>query len=445
MNWPEKLFKFLALLVIMTSTAGCNDTGWETSETSNSGGGWVEVTSFSAQYTDQGSGYADLSGTAFVSFNYVRHRCAGYSCFDTYFDDSDPGVTVWWENVTSTISGAASSRYGTLTDWKHRWSAAVPLVIGSNEIIVRAQDPGGKGGTDRIIIDHVPPPPKNVLANTGNGRIILMWDPVPGVNSYNVYWSTDPGVEPTHAAFFQSIASPFVQDGLVNGQEYFYRISSNSVGGESAVSDEVAGVAGAASRPTALAAEVSSDQVVLQWEPVTGATRYDIYWSHEPGVTRKTGRRIADVQSPFVLSGLEGLDYYYVVTATNDIGQSCESEEVKISPPMPPPPPKGLRVSNEPGSLIYGWRMELDWDPVPGATFYIVGRCAPAADKWGNYGYCSLQSVGDTAQTHFVNYVSTGYYGYSVRARNEFGTGEWSPVIYTNAPGGIMGYVYGGY
>ncbi|MBI5116666.1 hypothetical protein HZA56_09360 [Candidatus Poribacteria bacterium] len=78
--------------------------------------------------------------------------------------------------------------------------------------------------------DIVLPPPTGFNADGGNGTIGLNWTPlsIPGINSsrikgYNMYRDGSPvpinGVNPVHS-------SPYVDAGLVNGQEYAYRISA---------------------------------------------------------------------------------------------------------------------------------------------------------------------------------------------------------------------------
>jgi hypothetical protein len=72
------------------------------------------------------------------------------------FDDSYPGVDVYWNNQTNGKTGEANSRYGTLTSWEHEWDAIIPLIDGSNIIEVTAQDPAGKSGSTSITVQNIP-------------------------------------------------------------------------------------------------------------------------------------------------------------------------------------------------------------------------------------------------------------------------------------------------
>ncbi len=42
--------------------------------------------------------------------------------------------------------------------------------------------------------EELPPPPANVVAKSGNGRVTITWDPVPDAMYYNLYFQTTKGV-----------------------------------------------------------------------------------------------------------------------------------------------------------------------------------------------------------------------------------------------------------
>jgi hypothetical protein len=86
-------------------------------------------------------------------------------------------------------------------------------------------------------------------------------------------------------------------------------------------------------RPEGLSASAGDAQNTLSWNAVTGATSYHLYWSTTPGVTKATGTKISNVTKPYVHKGLTNdTPYYYIVTASNDSGESEESSEVSATP-----------------------------------------------------------------------------------------------------------------
>lgn len=85
--------------------------------------------------------------------------------------------------------------------------------------------------------------------------------------------------------------------------------------------------------PASLTAVAGSLEVTLTWPPVVDTDSFNFYWDTSPGVTRKTGNRIADVTSGYVHAGLvNGWTYYYVVTSVKKGRESLESTEAWATP-----------------------------------------------------------------------------------------------------------------
>lgn len=131
---------------------------------------WAQVTAVSSSST-----VAGISGTAWISDSYYASHCVGFSCLsDTTRTDDYPGVDVTYINQTTGASGSAKSYYGPGTDWAHKWFAGVPVVPGSNNIVISAYDPGGKGGT--VAVQVVAPQPLTVRSTapaTGAAGVLL--------------------------------------------------------------------------------------------------------------------------------------------------------------------------------------------------------------------------------------------------------------------------------
>ena len=76
-----------------------------------------------------------------------------------------------------------------------------------------------------------------ITATAGDQQITLSWNPVSGATSYNLYWDTAPGVTTTSNQIV-GVTSPHPHTGLINGQEYCYRVSAVNAGVEGPLSDE---------------------------------------------------------------------------------------------------------------------------------------------------------------------------------------------------------------
>ncbi|MBU6433734.1 MAG: SMP-30/gluconolactonase/LRE family protein, partial [Nitrospirae bacterium] len=110
--------------------------------------------------------------------------------------------------------------------------------------------------------EELPPPPANVFAKPGNGRVTITWDPVPDAMYYNLYFQTTKGVAIKFSELTRPIAgeddfkavigvkkdkgtclegvqSPFIHDDLANGTCYHYVVTVVTQKGESLESQEV--------------------------------------------------------------------------------------------------------------------------------------------------------------------------------------------------------------
>jgi len=368
------------IVSISLSLGSCGGGGGGGDSGSGSNTGWITIQSSAIAHDENGIAMANLQGEAFVADEtYIAHRCVGLACIFGWYDNSYPGVDVTWTNLTTGEHGIATSRYGTATSWDHLWYAEVPILFGSNEIQVTAADPAGNSATQALTIEYIPPPPPDLKADTGDGQITLLWSAIPGITAYRIYMSTTPLAAYTQGDYMDTSGPPHVHSGLANGTTYYYAITSLHLDRESQPTEEVAATAGAPSRPMNLVATPSASDIVLSWDTVGSADYYTLYWSNESGVNIGNGTAIPGATSPFLHTGLEGIPYFYVVTASNGHGESLESLEAMATPPIAPPPPDGLQVEQRRGITEYLETVDLWWEPVPGVQSYDVYRCRTGA------------------------------------------------------------------
>ena len=62
--------------------------------------------------------------------------------------------------------------------------------------------------------DRDVPVPAGVTATPGNGQVTIAWTAVKDVTSYNIYWSTTPGVTIANGTKITGATSPYVQTGI---------------------------------------------------------------------------------------------------------------------------------------------------------------------------------------------------------------------------------------
>jgi len=222
-------------------------------------------------------------------------------------------------------------------------------------VVVTAVNGAGEGASSVQVaattLAAAPPPatvpsaPAGVGALGGGEQVTLSWPAVSGATSYNIYWSTTPGVTPTSGNLIAAATSPYVHAGLTASTTYYYVVTAVNGVGESLPSAQASATTSAPppavpAAPTGITATGGSAQVTVSWSPASGATSYNVYWSTTLGVTPATGTKIANVSSPYVHSGLtDSTAYYYVVTAVNGAGEGPASSQATATTQTAPPPP----------------------------------------------------------------------------------------------------------
>ncbi len=98
------------------------------------------------------------------------------------------------------------------------------------------------GGTTAVVGTEcgasVGPAPA-VTAIAASTSVGLEWPPIAGATSYNLYWSTSPGVSTINGQAVQGVPRGYVQRNLTNGTTYYYVVTAVTAAGESVPSPEV--------------------------------------------------------------------------------------------------------------------------------------------------------------------------------------------------------------
>jgi len=184
--------------------------------------------------------------------------------------------------------------------------------------------------------------------------------------------------------------------------------------------------------PTALTVTAGNDETTITWGTVAGATSYNIYRSTTQGLQgTKVG---ASSTTSFVdATALNGVTYYYQVTADNAAGEGPPSaQSTGVTPAVPvtaPPAPSG--VSATPGDA----QVSVSWTAVTGATSYNIYRSTGAGSQGSKIGSSLTTAYTDTAAVNGTTYF------YEVTADNAAGEGPASaqssgatPAVPVTAP-----------
>ena len=81
--------------------------------------------------------------------------------------------------------------------------------------------------------------PTNLAVKPGDNENIISWLDVPGAESYNLYFSTNPGLTTETSTKVEGITSPYTHTGLTNNTPYYYALTAVTAdGAESMTSEE---------------------------------------------------------------------------------------------------------------------------------------------------------------------------------------------------------------
>jgi thermitase len=161
----------------------------------------------------------------------------------------------------------------------------------------------------------------------------------------------------------------------------------------------------------------------FQWNSVSGATSYLVEWWGGPystmqpcGWSSSTSCAIGTVA--------QGHTYYWHVKSRNSYGESSWSPTWSFTIQTQPTAPSAPSLSS-PGngsSNPYNYNLNFQWNSVSGASEYQV--------EWWGGPYSTMQPCGwSTSTSCNIGTITPGNtYSWHVRARNSYGTGNWSPT-----------------
>lgn len=269
-----------------------------------------------------------------------------------------------------------------------------------------------------------PAAPIGLTATRGNAQVALSWTASTGAVSYNVYRGVSAGGEAASAVRTGVTGTSVTDSGLTNGTTYYYQVTAVNSGGEGSRSGEASA--------TPLAPPPAPQNVVTRAGPGSAS----LIWTASPTATSYSVKRGTSSSGPFTLiSGgsvtgtsvtdtglMNGTTYYYVVSASNVMGEGANSyPAVSAIPGSASLPAPFLSASASSGQTY----ISLNWTSVSGATSYDLYRGAAAAGE-GTVPYkVNVTSGTSTSFSDSSLAAGTTYY-YQVAAVTANGEGASS-------------------
>ena len=258
-------------------------------------------------------------------------------------------------------------------------------------------------------------------ATAAAGRIELDWTTVSGAGSHHLIMWTDGQEEWERIGDpLTSTITSYTHSELTGGQSYYYRVRSVSPNGaEGAWSDPVSDVPDDA--PTlaapALTATLTTSQIDLSWNEVTGADTYRLaMFTEGQDDWIRVGDPLTSTVTSYSHSGVTaGQNYYFRITAVISDTVGTWSNTISAVP----------GTSNTPGLIATdaNGQIELTWTAVAGADSYQLITWTSGQDDWVRIGDPLTGTT--TSYTHTGATSGQNYY-YRISAVVNGAAHEWS-------------------
>ena len=169
-------------------------------------------------------------------------------------------------------------------------------------------------------------------------KVTLNWNPESGADSYHVQVATDP--EMKKIIFNQSITSnSIIIKDLATETHYYWKLSYVADGTEQQIgiySFQTIKTSIPPAPDWILARKHKNNSVSITWNPASGATSYTLYRKKVNILGLVSYKPIAtNLNTPNYVDTSAGVNYSYIVTAKNDIGESEQSSEVQADNHQP--------------------------------------------------------------------------------------------------------------
>jgi fibronectin type 3 domain-containing protein len=271
---------------------------------------------------------------------------------------------------------------------------------------VNAAGEGEKSASAHAAAPSIPVPADLTASVESASSIKLSWNAVAGATGYKLYFALT--LEGDYSLAAEVTGTSYIHTGRTKGQQYFYKAASVSGGSESGMSAAVSTIIAVPAAPADLTVEpLSHASLKVSWAPVPGAKLYSVYRdtansvSSSDIITSTTAAEYTDTGlNPFC-------QYYYKVSAVNDIGTGNLSAAAVSAYTQPVPLTNEEWRSNVFNGTSYSYYIYYSF-PVTGGKYYIqwangsqTGEASSDIDVSAYWN--SKNSMTDVITTYFTN------------------------------------------
>ncbi len=180
-------------------------------------------------------------------------------------------------------------------------------------IELRATDWNGNTSTARLPLTYEGNDIPTFQAQSGNRKITLTWDPVPGVSSYTLYFepsSLAPTVDSVGRR--EAVSSPYVFVDLDNGQIHSFLLRGHSTSGSDNYSQVIRSVA-LSSFDLFPTVTPYFNRINVDWRPFPGISQYEVMRATSPDGEFRSASGPVSGGTYTDTNVQQGVTYYYAV------------------------------------------------------------------------------------------------------------------------------------
>jgi fibronectin type 3 domain-containing protein len=230
----------------------------------------------------------------------------------------------------------------------------------------------GEGGFSEKVTETPgtsPGMPLDLVAVPGNRNVSITWSPPEDdggyiIYRYNLFRGTDP--DEMELLNWVNYDIKYLDKKVENGVTYYYQVLAVNTLGKGPITSLVSAMpASVPSKPRSFLAIAGNSVVDLSWAPPENNGGLDLLnYRVLRGTEGEGPKPIVELDNvTYIYRDVEvtnGVSYYYMVRAVNDLGPGTFSSNISVTPATLPDVPRDLTAEGEDNYVVISWRPPLN-------------------------------------------------------------------------------------
>lgn len=333
----------------------------------------------------------------------------GADSYTVYYGTTSPVTTSNATAVTG-LTGTSTTISG-LADGTYHLAMTATSSSGEGGLSTEVSFTIGSGGSTL-------PAPQNLAASVSGTSATVSWSAVTGATSYTVYYGTTSPVTTSNATATTGITGTSTTLSSLADGVYYVAVVAVTTSGHSSLSAQATFTIGSGgstlAAPQSVTVTPGDDALTISWQPVTGATSYNVYYSQTSGAGTGGTKVVVPAPTPTLATAAatttgvpvstnipnltNGTLYYIAVTAVVSGNESAASSEVSLRPGVP----ANVTATGQ------DQRVLVTWVRVTGATGYTIYYATTSGQEHPSSGSVTKVTASASATSAFVTGLNNG-------------------------------------